>query len=198
MSLEWLSTLASIGTFLVIGATAIAAVIQLRHLRDSNQFSSMLAVIERQEHPDFIRDVDFVVNELQRKLADAAYRKSLEHVPSKRQEHPEMRVSDWYEWSGTMVKRRLLPEGAFFDIAAPQVVRAWENLEQAIAVMRRTRGPKTYENFEFLAVRARQWLARNTDSYPKDTPHIPITDQYLAVDSSVGNTSADQGRPSDG
>jgi hypothetical protein len=39
MSLEIMSTAAAIGTFLVIAATAIAAVVQLRHLRAQNHDS---------------------------------------------------------------------------------------------------------------------------------------------------------------
>ncbi len=35
--LETVEAVAQIGTFLVIGATAVAAVIQLRHMRASNQ-----------------------------------------------------------------------------------------------------------------------------------------------------------------
>ncbi|MBV8282486.1 MAG: hypothetical protein JO347_10555, partial [Candidatus Eremiobacteraeota bacterium] len=39
MSLELWSTIAAVGTFVVITATAIAAVIQLRHMRSSNQIT---------------------------------------------------------------------------------------------------------------------------------------------------------------
>jgi len=41
MSQETLSTAAAIGTFVVIAATAIAAVAQLRHLRAANQVSAV-------------------------------------------------------------------------------------------------------------------------------------------------------------
>ena len=37
MSLELWATIASVGTFVVIAATAIAAFVQLRHVRRSNQ-----------------------------------------------------------------------------------------------------------------------------------------------------------------
>jgi len=41
MSLELVNTLASIGTLLVIAATAIAALAQLRHSRGSNQIIAL-------------------------------------------------------------------------------------------------------------------------------------------------------------
>ena len=53
MSLELLNTLASIGTFVVIGATAIAAVVQLRHMRANNQLEGLLDVLARVEDESF-------------------------------------------------------------------------------------------------------------------------------------------------
>jgi 23S rRNA G2069 N7-methylase RlmK/C1962 C5-methylase RlmI len=41
MTLEFLNTFASFGTFAVIAATAIAALVQLRHARSSNQIAAM-------------------------------------------------------------------------------------------------------------------------------------------------------------
>jgi hypothetical protein len=41
MSLELLNVLAGLGTFVVIAASAIAAVVQLRHLRASNQLQTL-------------------------------------------------------------------------------------------------------------------------------------------------------------
>lgn len=55
MSLELLNALASAGTFIVIGATAIAAVIQLRHVRASNQLQGLLSVLARVEDTNFNR-----------------------------------------------------------------------------------------------------------------------------------------------
>ena len=46
MSLELASTLASIGTFIVITATAAAAIVQLRHLRSSNQIAALTECCE--------------------------------------------------------------------------------------------------------------------------------------------------------
>lgn len=44
MSLELLTTLATIATTVIIGATAIAAIVQLRHLRAGNQIAGQLAL----------------------------------------------------------------------------------------------------------------------------------------------------------
>lgn len=46
MSLELVNTLATLATFLVIAATAIAAIIQLRHARCSNQIAALTELRE--------------------------------------------------------------------------------------------------------------------------------------------------------
>ena len=51
MPYESWSTLAGIGTFIVFAATAIAAIIQLRHLRANNELNSVLAIFGRKETP---------------------------------------------------------------------------------------------------------------------------------------------------
>jgi hypothetical protein len=48
MSLELVNTLATFGTFLVIAGTAIAAIVQLRHARSSNQIEAFAEL--RQEN----------------------------------------------------------------------------------------------------------------------------------------------------
>ena len=182
MTLEWISALASIGTFVVIAATAAAAIVQLRHLRVSNQFGSMLAVFERYEDTGFNRDSDYVSTELLRKMEDPSYRDALESQPIVREDHPEIRICMWYEWVGTMIKRGLLPEDAFFDLAAPNVLRAWRELEPVIAVMRRKRGRETWENFEYLAARAMKWHERHPSTYPQGTARIEAADAYAGAD----------------
>jgi hypothetical protein len=41
MSLQLVNTLATFGTFVVIAATAIAAIVQLRHARSSNHIAAL-------------------------------------------------------------------------------------------------------------------------------------------------------------
>jgi hypothetical protein len=51
MSFELVNTLATFGTFVVIAATAIAAVVQLRHARSSNQIAALNELRETMESP---------------------------------------------------------------------------------------------------------------------------------------------------
>jgi hypothetical protein len=53
MSLELVNTFATLGTFSVIAATAIAAIVQLRHMRGSNQIVALNELRETTETAEF-------------------------------------------------------------------------------------------------------------------------------------------------
>ena len=82
MTLEALSTAAAIGTFLVIAATAIAALIQLRHLRVSNQLQGLLAILSLPYEPILHESFEFVSHELEARLRDPEFRHELEKPQS--------------------------------------------------------------------------------------------------------------------
>ncbi len=73
MSIELLSTAASFGTFVVIGATALAAVVQLRHLRASNQLHAMLTLVQMEESPGLEEKLHFVRAALAARMEDADF-----------------------------------------------------------------------------------------------------------------------------
>jgi hypothetical protein len=53
MSLELVNTFATLGTFLVIAATAIAAIVPVRHMRGSNQIVALNELRETTETAGF-------------------------------------------------------------------------------------------------------------------------------------------------
>ena len=60
MSLELVNTFVTLGTFVVIAATAIAAIVQLRHARSSNHIVALNELRETTETPDFQAALYFV------------------------------------------------------------------------------------------------------------------------------------------
>jgi len=64
MSLELWNTLATFGTFLVIAATATAAIYQLRHKRGGNQIAVLGELRASQGTPEYVRALHFVYSEL--------------------------------------------------------------------------------------------------------------------------------------
>ena len=66
MSLELVNTLASLVTATVIGATAIAAIVQLRHMRMGNQITALLSLQNEFDSKDF-RDAEDVIRKERRR-----------------------------------------------------------------------------------------------------------------------------------
>ncbi|HKU67574.1 MAG TPA: hypothetical protein VJP85_07360 [Candidatus Baltobacteraceae bacterium] len=182
MPYEIINTVAAVGTFLVIAATAIAAVIQLRHMRVNNQLEGLLSVLARVEDPSFNRWMTEAKQQLPAMLADPAYRRSIMEDTYDR-EVSWLFLGNSYDWVGSLVKNRLIPEDALMDVYGFRVIRAWDALSDVLAILRRTRGPGIWENFEYLYTRANAWWERNRDGgLPKSFKRVKIEDPWLLDD----------------
>ena len=186
MSLELWSTIASTGTWLVITATAVAAIIQLRHLRASNQQQELLTILRMPLEPALREALDFTTREFPQKMQDFEFRKQLDtRLPPDRSIHKELWVCDYYERIGSCIKLGLFDEELYFDNSSPD--RYWVVLEPAIAILRRQRGPVVYDNFEYLVVRCREWDAKHPrGNYPERVRRLAIGDPWLAADTAQG------------
>ena len=170
--LEILNTVAAIGTFVVIGATAIAAAIQLRHMRASNQLEGLLNVLARVEDSHFNAWLTETQRQLPTMLNDPEYVESVLQNTFDRSV-AWLQLGNSYDWVGSLVKNRLIPENAFLDVYAFRVVQAWELMQPMTVLARHNVGDGVWENFEFLYVRATEWVKRHPNgSYPK---HVPRT-----------------------
>jgi hypothetical protein len=192
MSLDLWSTIADIGTFFVIAATAFAAFVQLRHLRSNNELQAFLAV-ERDFHSaELQRAFEFVQTNLQARMGDAAFRQELAAIGFiDAQKHPEMEVCNWFDKVGMLVKAGFVHEEVFFAMFGRLVDYYWNVLAPTIAVLRRKRGPMQYESFEYIAMRAKRWRAAHPNgNYPARTPRATLVDNWLAMDSTAALTPA--------
>jgi len=175
MSQETLSTAAAVGTFVVIAATAIAAVVQLRHLRAQNQLTGLLTVLARVEDPQFNEWVDAAREVLKRRLPDPEYRRAILNGTYERRNNPWLNLANSYDWVGSLVKHNLIPEESLLDVYAGRVINAWEIVEGIVPLVRKRSGAGVWENFEFLVVKAREWNAKNANgAYPKGVPRLKI------------------------
>lgn len=180
MSLELLNTVAALGTFVVITATAIAAAVQLSHLRQSNQLQAVLA-LRSERTPELLAAFEYVATRLSERLKDPAYRAELQHFAPSREAHPELVLADYFEHVGTYLKRGLIAENVYFEIASPE--RYWTLVEPAIAIYRRDRDASCFENFEYLVVRAQEYDKKTGGgTYPKGERRLHLTDAYLDSD----------------
>lgn len=160
--LEVLNTAATIGTFLVIAATAVAAVLQLRHMRASNQIEAIQYAVDTFASAPMQRAIAFVMNELEERLEDPAFRDGILSGAFDLEHHPEHLVCNFQEQMGTYVYHGLIPFEIYIDVAPATPHVLWEWLEPYIALRRRISDhPQAlYEYFEWLAAKSKAYAIK--------------------------------------
>jgi hypothetical protein len=188
MSLELVNTLATFGTFVVIAATAIAALVQLRHARGSNQIAALdelRTVFQSREFSDAQGLLDTRLSEL---VKNPAFRYQFAHRGERtaefREEIEQCRlVGNYFEDVGALILAGLLDGELTCLIYSADVIRAWDQMQPLIAIGRRIIGPQLWENFEYSAMLAKKWIEEHGDgAYPRNAPRLPVTDEWLEAD----------------
>ena len=189
MSMELVNTFATLGTFIVIAATAIAAVVQLRHMRGSNQITALNELRETMETPDFQAASHFVGTELPAKLRDPAFRYQMVHRFARTDENRPLiakvnSIGNFYENMGLLLKTGLVEQKLVMEMWFGNVTIDWENLAPITAMSRRSAGDDSlWENFEYLAVLAQDWLAAHPKgTYPTGMRRLALKDEWLEAD----------------
>ena len=190
MNWEEVSAVSTFITMIVIAMSAIAAVIQLRHMRAGNSIVGFLGLMDKWASPEARARQTFVFGgELDRKLTDPQYRAELTRMQPDRLAHPELEYLDFWESLGGLVKMGYFSEDLVMESGGPVGVAAWEKLKPVIALIRSTRGPTAYDNFEYLVSRAKMWEARHPNGvFPKGTPRLAVDD--VAQESTDGGAYA--------
>ncbi|MDQ6825923.1 MAG: hypothetical protein M3Z14_01820 [Candidatus Eremiobacteraeota bacterium] len=180
ISAEYLTAIASVGTFIVVGGTAVAALIQLRHLRASNQLDALLSLERDFRSPEMQSALCYVQKEIAARLSEEHYRAELAALGFiDAQAHPEITVCNWFNAIGTLVKNGLVGEATFMDLFGKLISYYWRILVPVIALMRRNRGDAQYHDFEFLAIRADQWVKMHPHGlFPKNMQRALIDDPW--------------------
>ena len=189
--MELVNSLATFGTFVVIAATAIAALVQLRHARSSNQIEALAELRDGQEASDMQSAQLFVRHSLNEKLKDPAFRYQLanrhrgtvtaENQPS---QNAIVRVANFYEVMGALVKNGLADKSLVLDIFSNQVLINWGLLSPVIALIRKAREDDSiWENFEYLAVLSQDWeTAHPKGAYPAGVRRMNLGYPWLEAD----------------
>jgi hypothetical protein len=181
-AIDWnaLTAISTFATFLVIAASATAAIVQIRHIRAGNQIATSLALMDRVSNPDFQRIIQYVFHgELDKRMEDPAYRAELLIMPVDMSQHPEVQLLMWWDQMGSVLKLGHSSEEAFMDTTSLQCIAAWQKLGPVVAYIRRARGPQVYDNFEWLASRSMLWERRHPNgTFPNNAPHLPLADIY--------------------
>lgn len=185
--LDTINTVAQVGTLLVFAGTAVAAIVQIRHLRASNELAALLQLGEELASDRMQAALRFVRYDLDEALARPAYRAELVELGFvDASAHPEMDACNWFDRVGSLVKHRLIDERTFLDLFARLITYYWDHCAPAIALLRRTRGAGQYENFEYLAAIARRWKANHpAGTFPAGIARMTIADRYREIDATL-------------
>jgi hypothetical protein len=182
MTAEYVTAFASVGTLVVIAATALAAFVQLRHLRTNNVLMVLNDFREAYERPEMLAANEALPKVLARLEDPESRRKLAESTVSPdwvRSVFPLLRL---LETLGSYTNRNVVPRDLVCDMWAPVVLAIWTESAPLIAVMRRTAGPSLFENFELIAVLSRRWLDKRQAVYPRSLPRMNLVDPWAEED----------------
>ncbi|HZY96452.1 MAG TPA: hypothetical protein VFE35_05070 [Candidatus Cybelea sp.] len=188
MSLELVNTLATFGTFFVIAATAIAALVQLRHSRSSNQIVVLNEIRETMDSPEFQAARHFVETELPTKLQDPAFRLQFaeRRLRRTRETQPLFEkinvIGNFWENVGVFVKAGLLDRDLALDLWSGVSIGTWNRFAPLTAVARRTNFA-LWENFEYLTMLSQDFQAAHANgTYPVGARRLELKDEWLEAD----------------
>ena len=187
VSYEFINSVVSLITLLILVASAIAAAISLHHSQAFNQISAVLSMERDMRTPDMQEAFRFVQSELPYKLHNDEFRAELDAIGFlDARTHLEIQACNWFNAMGTLLKHNLVEEGAGLDLFSRLVVAYWDRLSPVIAILRRRRGNSQYANFEYVAIRAREWLEKNPHgTFPRSVARAKLVDRWLEQDSAL-------------
>ena len=178
MSLELVNTFGTLLTVAIVAATAIAAMVQLRHLRAGNQINAMLSISSQFDNQAFLDAGDLVREKAASAIGDPLYRTYAlavaHHEPATapREDDITIRraivlVANTYEELGILVKNGIVDRDLFLDRYCWVIAQRWRVLEEHIAFFRAITGDDAiWENFEFLTVLSQDYQRQHPSRYP--------------------------------
>ncbi len=174
LSAEWISTAATVGTFLVIAASAIAALVQLRHMRGSNQIIALTECRETLESPEFRDAQRFVSYELSTRLLDPDECRKIASLPFTNEYEAIGTVANFFESMGLFVKTGIIDRRIACDFWSAVVLRNWRALAPITAFVRHhISNVALWENFEYMAVLCERYEREHPSSYPPGESRMP-------------------------
>lgn len=177
VSAEWVTAIATAFTALVIGASALAALFQLRHMRTGNQISAYNECRETMERLEFREGLAFIRTELPARLADPATLEAVTASPL-RNEYAGIRlVANLFESMGLFVRTGMMDKYIACELWSAIVLTAWNNLRPLTAGLRKRHDPGIWTNFEYMAVLSEEFVQRFPDgAYPVGVRRMPLDD----------------------
>lgn len=172
MTAEWVTAAAAVGTFVVISGSAIAALVQLRHIRDSNRIVALTECRQTLDSAAFREAQEFVSFELPKRLADPEARRHLLTVPFINDYQAISIVANFFENMGLFVKHRIIDGDIACDAWSFIILRNWHAVAPVVVYSRTIVSPTLWENFEYLASIATHYEATHPSTFPRGVPRM--------------------------
>jgi len=194
MTLELWNTLATFGTFAVIAATAISALVQLRHLRAGNQVNAMISIGNQFDDRTFRKALQLALPNINSAVDEEAFR-SYDLAVGRRTQLPPVSqdvinlrraallVGNFYEELGILVKNGAIDKDLVLDRWSANTRGSWHRMARYVSWIRKAQDSiSIWENFEYLTVLSEDWLNEHPGGvYPQgvrrlklpETPPIP-------------------------
>jgi Domain of unknown function (DUF4760) len=175
MPAEWVTAIATVFTALVIAASAVAALMQIGHLRTGNQISAYNECRETMESADFREALAFIRNEIPELLSDPANVSAIVDSALREQYAGIRLVANLFESMGLFVKTGMMDERIACELWSGIVLNAWENLRPLTAELRKRHAPGIWINFEYMAVLSADFIEHFPDGgYPRGVRRMPM------------------------
>lgn len=173
MSAEWVTAIATAGTFVVIAASAVAALLQLRHTRGSNQILALTECREKLESDEFQDWREFMTYRLPELMKDPGIQQKLLLPVFPSELRPVGNIANFFESMGAFVRFNIIDRRIACDLWCGVVVGSWNRLAPVIRI-RREFDPGIWENFEYLAVLSEEFSKQYPTSYPNGMRRMPL------------------------
>ena len=182
MTAEWVTAISTAFTALVIAASAIAALLQIRHLRRGNEIEIIQKWTEVMESSEFGSARAFVAGDLPRILSEPERVAALSWNPFPPELQPVRTVSNHFEAVGAFIKLRSIEDRVACELWGLVVLECWRAAAPVIQLLReKYRSDALWENFEYLAVLADRWFAEHPQgTYPANARRME-PDRSLAI-----------------
>jgi hypothetical protein len=183
VSLELIAALAQVFTALVIAATAIAALIQLQHMRGGNQIATM-ARFETLDLSQAVEDSKkFIVEELEERMKDPAFREALAGASLTGDARQLLPILNFYEQMGNYVRHGYIDKDFTMDSYATPILSVWGRFKSVLPYLRRGQGADIGVSFEYLAALSQQYMDhQRLPSYPGGVPRLPLDTSLFDAD----------------
>ena len=182
MTADWVTAIATVGTFLVIAASAFAALRQIRHMRSGNAISLLTAYNNEFDTQEFQLAFSYVRTDLPERLQNDEVLDALAKAPPFVGEFASIRlIANFFEDMGAFVMQRLLDGDIVCSLYGENVTSAWRSIAPVAALVReKTQTPQIWENFEYLAVRSEDFMAAHPKgTYPAALRRMPVDDRLV-------------------